>query len=327
MMTDAAHSGVDRRITRPKKLKDVGVQAGVRIIENAAFEGERPLFGAECLSVKATTFSRGESPLKEGRDLTVEDSVFAGKYPLWYCDGVKVEHTVFETMARSGIWYTNDINMRDCDLQAPKLFRRCDGVNLEHVHFADAAETMWTCRNVAMHDVAVRGDYFGKDSSSIRLDNVHVVGNYCFDGGSDIEAHHCTFVSKDAFWNCENVTIYDSTIDGEYLGWNTRNLTLINCVINSDQGLCYVNRLTMRGCRIMAGTDLAFEYCADVDAEIVGDIPSVKNPQNGVITARHIGTLIMDETKIDAGLTRFKTETEPGMRLTGSDTNNKAVNL
>lgn len=325
-MQHTAVSDADQRVNRPIERGGASRES-LKIVENAAFEGERPLFGAEGLTVRGTTFGRGESPLKEGRDLKVEDSVFSWKYPLWYCDRVEVRHTVFETMSRSGIWYVNDIHMQDCDLQAPKLFRRCNGVNLERVHFADAAETLWTCRNVSLEDVRANGDYFGKDSSKVRLDNVHIVGNYCFDGGSDIEAHNCTFVSKDAFWNCQNVTIYDSTLDGEYLGWNTKNLTLVNCTINSDQGLCYVDHLTMRNCRLMGGTDLAFEYCTDVDAEIVGDIPSVKNPINGVIKAHGIGTLIMDATKVDSARTQIETEVEPRQTVTTSDVNDKAINV
>ncbi|KFI46573.1 Protein of unknown function [Bifidobacterium bohemicum] len=289
--------------------------------KNSYFEGERPLFGQHDADVENVTFGKGESPLKEGRNLNVRGSIFTWKYPLWYCKNVEVSDTVFETMSRSGIWYTDKIHMKDCDLQAPKLFRRCKGVSLERVHFADAEETMWTCKDISMNHVQAVGNYFGKDSSGIRLDDVHIVGNYCFDGASDIEAHHCVFVSKDAFWNCENVTIYDSVLDGEYLAWNTKNLTLVNCTIESDQGLCYTDHLKMSGCRLLR-TDLAFEYCSDVNAKIDGDIMSVKNPLSGSIQARHIGEVIVDATKVDPKRSVISSAIEPDRLISSSDTNN-----
>lgn len=273
---------------------------------NAYFEGERSLFGEQDAVITGTTFGPGESPLKESRNIQLTDSVFKWKYPLWYSNHVQVEHTIFETMSRSGIWYTHDITMKNSALQAPKLFRRSSQITLDHVHFADAQETLWTCDDVRLTDVQVAGDYFGKDSTNLYLDHVDIIGNYCFDGAKNVEVHHSTFVSKDAFWNCENVTIYDSTINGEYLAWNTKNLTLINCTIESNQGLCYLDGLTMKNCRLLR-TDLAFEYCRNIDAEINSDIMSVKNPLSGRIQAQSIQTLIMDPSKIDPTRTSIKT--------------------
>lgn len=105
------------------------------------------------------------------------------------------------------------------------------------------------------------------------------------------------------------MTVYDSTINGEYLGWNTKNLTLINCTIESDQGLCYVDHLVMKNCRLLE-TDLAFEYCSDIDAEITSSIVSVKNPINGKISAESIGEIIFDDDDIDASKTEIKCDTE-----------------
>lgn len=269
---------------------------------NQYFDGERPLFAEHDAQIEGTTFGEGESPLKESRNIDLTNSFFTWKYPLWYSQHVKVDHTVFETMARSGIWYTNDITITNSALQAPKLFRRCEHVNLAHVHFSDAQETLWTCQHITLSDVQANGDYFGKDSSDIKIDHLNLIGNYAFDGAKNIEVHDSTFVTKDAFWNCDNVTIVDSTINGEYLGWNTKNFTLINCTIKSDQGLCYIDHLTMKHCRLLE-TDLAFEYCRDIDAQIDSHITSVKNPISGKITADSIGELIMDPTKIDASQT------------------------
>ena len=51
-------------------------------IRQTYFEGERPLFGAEHLSIQDSIFGEGESPLKESRDISLEGSIFQWKYPL-----------------------------------------------------------------------------------------------------------------------------------------------------------------------------------------------------------------------------------------------------
>ncbi|KRK97819.1 hypothetical protein FD04_GL000791 [Secundilactobacillus odoratitofui DSM 19909 = JCM 15043] len=267
-------------------------------ITDGYYEGERSLFGLNGADIDGTTFGNGESPLKESQNIALHHSIFQWKYPLWYSQHVTVDNTIFETMSRSGIWYTHDISVTNSALQAPKLFRRCSQIKLDHVHFSDAEETLWTCDDVQLTNVTVNGDYFGKDSTNLYLDHVNLIGNYCFDGAKNVEVHHSTLVSKDAFWNCENVTIYDSTISGEYLAWNTQNLTLINCTIESNQGLCYIKHLKMTNCRLLH-TDLAFEYCADIDAQINSDVMSVKNPISGKIKAHGIGELILDDPDID----------------------------
>ena len=127
---------------------------------------------------------------------------------------------------------------------------------------------------------------------------MHLTGNYCFDGAKNIEVHNAKLISKDAFWNCENVIVYDSTIIGEYLAWNSKNITFINCTIESLQGLCYMDNVKMVNCKLI-NTSLAFEYCSNIDADIVSHIDSITNPISGVIRAHSIGEIILDETKIN----------------------------
>ena len=268
------------------------------VIKDKYFEGERILYGLKDAKLIDVTFGHGESPLKEAKNIEIKDSIFKWKYPLWYDENVKVENTTFETMSRSGIWYTNHISIKNSSLQAPKLFRRCDDIVLDKIHFSDAQETMWTCKNIKITNTDINGDYFGKDSENIYLENVNIIGNYAFDGAKNIEVHNSQFVSKDAFWNCENVTIYDSKISGEYLAWNTKNITFINCTIESDQGLCYVDHLTMKNCRALR-TDLAFELCTNIDVELKGTIMTIKNPISCKITVDHADEIIMDNPKID----------------------------
>ena len=81
---------------------------------------------------------------------------------------------------------------------------------------------------------------------------------------------------------------------------------MINCTIESNQGLCYIDGLTMKNCRTRR-TDLAFEYCKNIDAEIKGGIMSIKNPVSGKIKVDHIDEIIQDDPEIDFSKVRIET--------------------
>lgn len=267
------------------------------------FTGERALFATNGAHMSHVIFADGESPLKESSDLQLTDCSFQWKYPLWYCRNVQVEDTVFAEMARAGIWYTNHISLKDCLYEAPKGFRRVDDLTLLNVDFPNASETLWHCSNVRMKNVVAKGDYFGMNSRNVEIENFRLAGNYSFDGCQNVTLRGGKLLSKDAFWNCENVVVYDSYICGEYLGWNSRNVTFVNCTIESLQGMCYMENLTMKNCRLL-NTTLAFEY-STVDAEITTVIDSVKNPRSGIIRAAGIDELIMEPECIDPSATEI----------------------
>ncbi len=265
------------------------------------FTGERALFGSDGLALHNCTFADGESPLKESRELSLDGCLFQWKYPLWYCRNVDVKNGVWFKDARAGVWYTDDISVSDSMIDAPKNFRRCRGLTLENVSFSDAAETLWSCRDVTVRNVTARGDYFAMNTAGLTAENLTLFGNYAFDGGRDITLRNCRLMTKDAFWNCENVTAENCFISGEYLAWNAKNVTLVGCTVESLQGLCYVENLVMRNCRLL-NTTLAFEY-STVDAEIDGSVDSVMNPTSGRITADRIGELILQKDRIDPSKT------------------------
>lgn len=193
-------------------------------------------------------------------------------------------------------------------IEAPKEFRRCDGVNLKNVSLPNASETLWMCKNIRLENVVAKGTYFGLNSENVYLDRLNLYGDYCFDGGKNIEVHNCKLLSKDSFWNTENVVIYDSFIVGEYFGWNSKNITLINCTVESLQGFCYIENLVMKNCKLI-NTALAFEF-STVDVEVTSKIDSVFNPKSGVIKAKEIGTLIMDNENINPEDTKIIVEGE-----------------
>lgn len=273
----------------------------MQVIREERLTGERALFHSKDLSIEYSIFADGESPLKESSDISLRQTSFQWKYPLWYCKNIRVEDCDFAEMARAGIWYTDQISVKDTLYEAPKGFRRVNGLTLENVDLPHAEETLWHCKNVTMSNVVAKGDYFAMNCSDMKLDGFRLVGNYCFDGCRNVEVHHAKMLSKDAFWNCDNVTVYDSYICGEYLGWNSKNITFVNCVIESLQGMCYMENLVMKNCKLL-NTTLAFEY-STVDVEVDGTIESVKNPSAGVIRANKINELILEEQEIDPSKT------------------------
>ncbi len=273
-------------------------------IEQQLLTGERALFQANDCHISYCTFGDGESPLKESSNLEIDNTLFKWKYPLWYSKNVVMKNCALFDMARAGIWYTDNISISDTIIEAPKAFRRAKGIKLQNVDMPNASETLWNCQNIEMDRVMARGDYFAMNSRGMVIRNFELVGNYSFDGGANIEMHNSRLLSKDAFWNAENITVYDSFISGEYLGWNSRNITLVNCTIESLQGMCYIDNLIMKNCRLL-NTTLAFEY-SQADVEIVGAVDSVFNPKGGIIRADRIGELIMDGRKVKIDQTQIQ---------------------
>lgn len=276
----------------------------MREIVQQFLSGERALYDTHDAKISYCTFADGESPLKECSNLEIDNCLFKWKYPLWYTHDVKMTNCSLFDMARAGIWYVDNISVADTVIEAPKNFRRSRGIALKNVDFPNASETLWNCQDIRMEQVTARGDYFAMNSKDITAENFTLVGNYSFDGSENVEIRNSRLLSRDAFWNADHIVVYDSFISGEYLGWNSENITLINCTIESMQGMCYIDNLVMKNCRLI-NTNLAFEY-AQADVEIVGQVDSVFNPKGGVIRADRIGELIMDGRRVKIDQTRIE---------------------
>ncbi len=268
----------------------------IKEYRSARFTGERAIYGQSGVAVYDSVFEDGESPIKECSDVTVENSIFGWKYPLWYGKNLTVKGCTWLEGARAGVWYTDGITVTDAVIAAPKNFRRCRNVSLSNVSFTNAEETLWTCSGVKLRNVTAKGNYFAMNCSDMEVDGLKLDGNYSFDGAKNVIIKNSRLSTKDAFWNSENVTVENSFVSGEYLGWNSRKLTLVNCTIESNQGLCYVEDLRLVNCTFI-NTDLAFEF-SDVDADIKNRVESVLNPRSGVIRAGYIGELIVEPGRV-----------------------------
>lgn len=267
----------------------------MEIIKDKEFGGERPLFASHNIELDNVTIHAGESALKCCTDVVARNCRFEGKYPFWHVRGFVVEHCLFTPGARAALWYSSGLRMTDTQVDAPKMFREMDGIEMERVNIPDAQETLWHCRNVMMRDVDVRNaDYLFMHSENIDIDRYRQEGNYSFQYCRNVVIRNAEIHSKDAFWNTENVTVYDSSLSGEYLAWHSKGLRLVRCHIAGTQPLCYCEDLVLEDCTFDADADLAFED-SSLHATILSPVTSIKNPRTGSIEVKSVGELIIDE--------------------------------
>lgn len=279
----------------------------MKIIENKEFEGERPLFASHNLRLENVTIHAGESALKECSNIEAIRCRFEGKYPFWHVDKFFIKDCIFTEGARAALWYSRNLIMEDTLVEAPKMFRDMENLDIRNVKIPNSLETLWHCKEVKLHNVEVENaDYLFMHSRDIEITEYNHHGNYSFQYCSNVIIRNATIYSKDAFWNTENVTVYDSYITGEYLGWHSKNLRLVNCRIGGTQALCYAHNLIMENCSMDEDADLCFEY-SDVNAEIKGNVTSIKNPRSGKIIADSIGEIIIDDNIKDPANCKIET--------------------
>ncbi|MBP5716016.1 MAG: DUF3737 family protein [Bacteroidales bacterium] len=270
----------------------------MQLIKDQEFGGERPLYTAHDVELDNVTIHLGESSIKESGNILAHHCRFEGKYVLWECKKFKVENSYFAESARSSLWYSRDCTMNDCQVDAPKMFRRTTGIEVNRTQFPNALETFWDCSKIRLRDVKIeKADYLFMHCSDIDIADYHQDGNYSFQYAKNVVIRNAVINSKDAFWESENVTIYDSELNGEYLAWYGKNIRLVRCHLTGEQLLCYVDGLVLEDCTFGPDANLMFEY-STVEATIKGDVTSIKNPSAGHIrVAGKIGELIIDENQ------------------------------
>ena len=264
-------------------------------IKDKTFTGERPLFATHNLRLENVTIGEGESGIKECSNIEADGCHFIGKYPFWHVYGSKITNCYFAPGSRSAIWYSDDMEMSDTIIDAPKLFREMKRLTLNNVTINDADETFWNIDDLTINNVTLNGGtYPFMGSRNIKIDGLVSNAKYVFQYVKNVEIHNAKIQTKDAFWEVENVTIYDSELNGEYLGWHSQNLKLVRCHITGEQPLCYAHSLVLEDCTFGDDCDRAFEY-STLEADIKGKITNIKNPASGYIVADEIGSITIDK--------------------------------
>ena len=267
----------------------------MQTIKDQSFGGERPLFAIHDTRLENVTITEGESGIKCCQRLEADRCRFIGKYPWWHVDGSLITNCYFEVGSRSAIWYSTDMVMRDCVIDAPKFFREMRNLTLENVQMNDADETFWRIKGLKIRNVRLHeGTYPFMFCEDVDVDRLESDSKYVFQYVKNAVVRNARIVTKDAFWETENVTVYDSLLDGEFLGWHSKNLRLVRCHIAGEQPLCYIDGLTLEDCTFDPACDRAFEDTT-LQATIRGHITEIKNPISGHIVADSVGRITIDE--------------------------------
>ena len=268
-------------------------------ILNQTFDEERALYGLRDTEVSACTFegeADGESALKESRHVKIHNCRFALRYPLWHAEDVSLTDCHMTETARAPLWYTSRGTLRHCRLEAPKALRECKDTLIEGT-VVHSTEFGWRCQDIKIRDSYLESDYLLFECRDLTISRLNMKGKYSFQYIENALVEDSVLDTKDAFWHAKNVTVRNCEVRGEYLGWYSDGLTLIDCRIIGTQPLCYCENLRLINCT-MEETDLAFEY-SHVEADIKGEILSVKNPRSGYVRADAIGEIIQSNSVME----------------------------
>ena len=268
-------------------------------IENKVYDEERALYNIQNTEVANCLFAGpadGESALKEARNIVVRDCSFSLRYPLWHTHDFLMSNSVMDEATRAPIWYSTDGKLENCQIDGIKCLRECRKITMEgcKVH---SPEFGWRSHKLSMKNCEIESEYFLFECTDVEIDRLKMKGKYSFQYIEGMRINDSELDTKDAFWHSKNVTVENSTLKGEYLAWYSDGLTLVNCHIIGTQPLCYCTNLKLINCT-MEKTDLSFEY-SDVEAEISGEIMSVKNPRSGYITADKIGEIVLEDSIVE----------------------------
>lgn len=262
--------------------------------ENLVLDEERALYGienAEILNCRFDGPADGESALKETKSISVKDSMFNLRYPLWHTTQGKLSSIFMSENCRAALWYDKDIQIENSLMKGVKALRECSEVEIKNSRI-NSTEFGWFCHKIKISDCELESEYPFMKTSDIEIENLKMKGKYSFQYVENAVIKNSYLDTKDAFWHSKNVTVIDSVVKGEYLAWYSENLKLINCKIIGTQPLCYAKGLVLENCE-MIDCDLSFEK-SEVTADINGHIISVKNPLKGSIKADSIGEIILD---------------------------------
>lgn len=269
----------------------------MKVIRNQQFEEERALYNSKDLLLKNCQFKGvldGESALKESCNITLDSCFMDLRYPLWHTNSICLNNVTMTSNCRAAIWYGVDVKLENCQLFGIKALRECSDSFISDCEIM-SPEFGWKCNGITLKDSILKSEYVFLESQNIVIDNLTFEGKYSFQYVKNADIQNSKFITKDAFWHTKDVTVYDSILEGEYLAWYSTNLTLVRCHIKGTQPFCYCKNLKLIDCT-MENTDLAFEY-SSVDATILGNVESIKNPKSGVIMLDSYNEIILKDSK------------------------------
>lgn len=272
-----------------------------RKVIGQTFDEERALYNLTHGDVEDCTFAGpadGESALKEVRDVTVKNCNFSLRYPLWHAKGFTMENCTMDELTRAPIWYAEDGNIVDSKIDSVKCLRECDRMRVVR-SAVNSPEFGWRCRSLTIQDSTVDAVYCLFESRDVEIKGLNMTGKYSFQYIENLHIADSYLDTKDAFWHTKNAFIENTTLKGEYLGWYSEGLTLVNCTIIGTQPLCYCKNLKLINCK-MIDCDLSFEN-SHVQADIIGEVTSVKNPLSGRIVADGYGEIILEGNVAEEG--------------------------
>ena len=270
------------------------------IIENKVFPNERDLYGVdgvELVNCKFDGVEDGESALKEAKNVSLKSCFMNLRYPLWHDDGVLLDDVTMTDKCRAALWYTNNLKVINSNLLGIKALRECSNIEINNTK-VESPEFGWRSHNIKLLNDDITSEYCFFMASDIEAKELKFKGKYSFQYVENAVIENSYLDTKDAFWHSKNVTVKNSVVKGEYLAWYSEGLTLINCTIIGTQPLCYCKNLKLIDCE-MIDCDFSFEY-SDVDASIVGEVLSIKNPRSGKIVCNKTKELIYtDDSKYE----------------------------
>ena len=168
----------------------------MKVISNAEFGGERPLFESHDLRLENVIIRAGESAIKECSNIEAVDCRFEGNYPFWHVHGFVIDRCFFDVGGRSALWYSDHLKMTNTRIDAPKMFREMHDIEIENVEINDADEVFWRCRNLNIKNLKLHGGtYPFMFSSNIRIDGLesHITGEQPLCYAHDLVLETCTF--------------------------------------------------------------------------------------------------------------------------------------
>ena len=101
--------------------------------KDLTFQKERSLYNikdSKVINCKFQGEEDGESPLKECKNIVVEECDLNLRYPFWHNENVRISNCNLKENCRAPMWYCNDFTIHDCNLNCVKAVRECKNVKV-----------------------------------------------------------------------------------------------------------------------------------------------------------------------------------------------------